>query len=158
MDFCFLHLLLCSWHSSKGWITGKWHANYYTPALFRGKELGPPPALKRGNGVIYGGHGYGGKFEEWAGAFGSPEFDAFHNSMNIFASAGGPSIGKISDDVTGKSGIGVIHFTDSFKDAKRFEEEFTKLWPTLDKKKFKDPYRLVVGEVMYASDDFFDKA
>ena len=23
----------------EGWITGKWHANYYTPSLFRGKEV-----------------------------------------------------------------------------------------------------------------------
>jgi len=138
----------------EGWITGKWHANYYTPSHFRGKEIGPPPPLKKGNGVIYGGHGYAGKFQEWADLFGAPDFDKFHNSFNIFASAGGPSIGKISNDVTEKSGIGVLHFTDSFADAKRFEAEFSKLWPTLDKKKFTDLYRLTVGEVMYASDDF----
>ena len=55
--------------------------------------------------------------------------------MNIFASAAGPSNGKSSNDITDKSGVGVIHFTDTFKDAKRFESEFAKLWPTLDRKK-----------------------
>ena len=136
-----------------GWITGAWHANYYEGKLFRG-EGGPPPPLKKGMGVVYGGHGYGGKFEEWAGAFGSPDFDAFHNNLNVVASSAGPSLGKVSTDVKAKAGVGVVHTFKTFKDALAFEAEFDKLWPTLPRDKFQEPKRLVVGEVMYNSDDF----
>ena len=42
-----------------------------------------------------------------------------------------------------KEGVGVIHVTDTFKNAKKFEQEIGRLWDTLDRKAFPGkPYLL----------------
>ena len=72
--------------------------------LFRGAAKGPPPALKKGQGVVYGTHGLGIKYEEWRDLFGSADIDAFHESCGITASSAGPLIGKASSDMKAKNG------------------------------------------------------
>ena len=53
-----------------------------------------------------------------------------------------------------KEGVGVIHVTDTFKNAKRFEQEIGRLWDTLDRKAFPGKPYLRMGEVVFSSDDF----
>lgn len=65
-----------------GWLVDPWHANYFQPRLFRGLKEGPPPPLKKGMGIIYGGHGLGAgqTFDSWAAGFTSAGADDFHDS------------------------------------------------------------------------------
>ena len=91
---------------------------------------GPPPPLKKGMGVIYGGHGLGRgtDFDKFAAAFTSAEADAFHDGCGIFASVAGPNLGGDSTDVKSRPGVGVLHFTKSYADAKKFLDSFDPLW------------------------------
>ena len=160
----------------EGWVTGKWRGNYYKGDLFRGAAKGPPPALKKGQGVVYGTHGLGIKYEEWRDLFGSADIDAFHESCGITASSAGPLIGKASSDMKAKNGeragailrnsaqlfspasrvpgVGVVHFTKDFKGAQKFEADIGGLWGTLDRKAYPNPLYVRTGEVIYSSDDF----
>ena len=138
----------------EGWVTGKWRGNYYKGDLFRGAAKGPPPALKKGQGVVYGTHGLGIKYEEWRDLFGSADIDAFHESCGITASSAGPLIGKASSDMKAKNGVGVVHFTKAFKGAQKFEADIGGLWGTLDRKAYPNPLYVRTGEVIYSSDDF----
>ena len=85
--------------------------------LLQGRPLprrrpGSPPALKKGQGVVYGTHGLGIKYEEWRDLFGSADIDAFHESCGITASSAGPLIGKASSDMKAKNGVGVVRNSD----------------------------------------------
>jgi len=134
-----------------GWLVDPWHANYYQPRLFRGVKDGPPPPLKKGMGIIYGGHGLsnGQTFDSWTAGFTSKEADEFHASCGIFASVAGPSLAKVSTDVKNKVGVGVVHFTKSAKDTQKFLDTFDPLWQgALKDKIVEGPLRLSVGEVM----------
>ena len=57
------------------------------PLPRRGRPPFAPPALKKGQGVVYGTHGLGIKYEEWRDLFGSADIDAFHESCGITASS-----------------------------------------------------------------------
>ncbi len=132
----------------KGWLIEPFHANYYQPRLFRGAEPGPPKPLKKGMGMIYGGHGIPGKFGAWAEGFTSPGVDDFHDSLNIVASVAGPSLGKISTDVTSRKGIGAWHATKTYKDALKFLDAFQPLASDLKKSgDIIEPIRVQAAEV-----------
>jgi hypothetical protein len=134
-----------------GWLVPPWHSNYFQPRLFRGLKAGPPPPLKKGMGIIYGGHGLGKgqTFDTWAEGFTSAGADDFHDSCGIFASVAGPSLGKASSDVKNKVGIGAVHFTKSAKDTRKFLDNFGPVWEgSLKAGTSAGPLRLEVAEVM----------
>ena len=101
----------------------------------------------------FGAHALGVSYEDWLKAFGSPDIDAFHESMNIQYSVCGPINGKVSTDLDG--GVGVLHVHKSFKDTQRFDAAFQDIKPKITADGiYKEPSRFVYGEVMNTSDDF----
>ena len=102
----------------------------------------------------FGAHGLGVSYEDWLKAFGSPDVDALHESLNIQYSVCGPINGKVSTDLSG-GGVGVLHVTKSFKDTARFDAAFNEIKPKITADGiYKEPSRFVYGEVMNTSDDF----
>ena len=91
----------------------------------------------------FGAHGLGVSYEDWLKAFGSPDVDALHESLNIQYSVCGPINGKVSTDLSG-GGVGVLHVHKSFKDTQRFDAAFqdVKAKITADGI-FKEPSRFV---------------
>ena len=90
----------------------------------------------------FGAHALGVSYQDWLQAFGSPDIDALHESMNIQYSVCGPVNGKVSTDLDG--GVGVLHVHKSFKDTQRFDAAFqdVKAKITADGI-FKEPSRFV---------------
>ncbi len=113
-----------------------------------------PPSTQRRAG--FGAHGLGVSYEDWLKAFGSPEIDALHESLNIQYSVCGPVNGKVSTDLDG--GVGVLHVHKSYKDALRFDATFQDIKEKVKADGIlKEPSRFVYGEVMNTSDDFILK-
>ena len=111
-----------------------------------------PPSTRRRAG--FGAHGLGVSYKDWLKAFGSPEIDALHESLNIQYSVCGPVNGKVSTDLTG-GGVGVLHVHKSFKDTQKFDAAFQGVKAQITKDGiYKEPSRFVYGEVMNTSDDF----
>jgi len=136
-----------------GWLTGKWRENYFACSDFRGPTPGPPPIFQKGWGISFGAHGLGVSYKDWLKAFGSPEIDALHESLNIQYSVCGPVNGKVSTDLDG--GVGVLHVHKSFKDTQKFDAAFQGVKAQITKDGiYKEPSRFVYGEVMNTSDDF----
>ena len=158
-----------------GWLTGKWRENYFACSDFRGPTPGPPPQFQKGWGISaraasvrrrrrrrrgapagFGAHGLGVSYKDWLKAFGSPEIDALHESLNIQYSVCGPVNGKVSTDLDG--GVGVLHVHKSFKDTQKFDAAFQGVKAQITKDGiYKEPSRFVYGEVMNTSDDFILK-
>ena len=139
-----------------GWLTGKWRENYFACSDFRGPVPGPPPHFQKGWGISFGAHGLGVPYKDWLKAFGSPEIDALHESLNIQYSVCGPVNGKVSTDLDG--GVGVLHVHKSYKDALRFDATFQDIKEKVKADGIlKEPSRFVYGEVMNTSDDFILK-
>ena len=110
------------------------------------------PSTRRRAG--FGAHGLGVSYKDWLKAFGSPEIDALHESLNILYSVCGPVNGKVSTDLTG-GGVGVLHVHKSFKDTQKFDAAFQGVKAQITKDGiYKEPSRFVYGEVMNTSDDF----
>ena len=110
-----------------------------------------PPSTRRRAG--FGAHGLGVSYKDWLKAFGSPEIDALHESLNIQYSVCGPVNGKVSTDLDG--GVGVLHVHKSFKDTQKFDAAFQGVKAQITKDGiYKEPSRFVYGEVMNTSDDF----
>ena len=159
-----------------GWLTGKWRENYFACSDFRGPTPGPPPQFQKGWGISaraasvrrrrrrrrdapagFGAHGLGVSYKDWLKAFGSPEIDALHESLNILYSVCGPVNGKVSTDLTG-GGVGVLHVHKSFKDTQKFDAAFQGVKAQITKDGiYKEPSRFVYGEVMNTSDDYILK-
>ena len=129
------------------------------------------PSTRRRAG--FGAHGLGVSYKDWLKAFGSPEIDALHESLNIQYSVCGPVNGKVSTDLEG--GVGVLHVHKSFKDTQKFDAAFQGVKAQITKDGiYKEPSRFVrtqrpapparhrrdraisqvYGEVMNTSDDF----
>ena len=105
----------------------------------------------------FGAHGLGVSYQDWLKAFGSPDIDALHESLNIQYSVCGPVNGKVSTDLTG-GGVGVLHVHKSYKDALRFDATFQDIKEKVKADGIlKEPSRFVYGEVMNTSDDFILK-
>ena len=136
------------------------------------------PSTRRPAG--FGAHGLGVSYKDWLKAFGSPEIDALHESLNIQYSVCGPVNGKVSTDLDG--GVGVLHVHKTFKDTQKFDAVFQDVKAQITKDDiYKEPSRFVrcprprhravastawrprdrrgaptqvYGEVMNTSDDF----
>ena len=112
------------------------------------------PSTRRRAG--FGAHGLGVSYKDWLKAFGSPEIDALHESLNIQYSVCGPVNGKVSTDLDG--GVGVLHVHKSFKDTQKFDAAFQGVKAQITKDGiYKEPSRFVYGEVMNTSDDYILK-
>ena len=127
----------------QGLVQGPVHANFFTPAIFRGALPGPPQPLKRGAGVTYAQLPLKANveaFADWEEAFLSPESARFHDAAGIFASAAGimtPQTIEVSTDVKSyEDGVGVAHFTPSGEQASLLA---AKLAPLAYVKREKDP-------------------
>ena len=120
-------------------------AQISTPGLRRPAH--PATQFQKGWGISFGAHGLGASYKDWLKAFGSPEIDALHESLNIQYSVCGPVNGKVSTDPRGRRWRPHVH--KSFKDTAKFDATFQDVKAQITKDGvYKEPSRFVYGEVM----------